>query len=153
MSDRVAITTGNNLYVNVESSAIRIEFGPEFGGGGPLDVHKIVFNDLDFADANTILAGFTLDTNLDGIDASRIHFYADSLAVNYANLNYPGGQFFPVAAGNGTTPEPSSLLLMIVGPAVAARRRARRQLRCETASHPAAKNKHLTFEQYPAIMD
>jgi hypothetical protein len=122
-SDRLALTDGKNLFVNVDPATIRIDFGPEFGGGGPFDFHEIVFSDLDFADPNTFLAGFTLDTNLDGMDANRIRFTADSLAVNYANITYPGGQFLTLLLQTATIPEPSTILLSIFGIALAASRR------------------------------
>jgi hypothetical protein len=108
-SDRLALTTGNNLYVNVEASQIRFEFGPDFGAGGFFDEHLIVFNDLDFLGTNRIISGVAVDTDLVGMDASRISFSHYSVVVNYANISYSGGQYLILTLQTSPLPEPSTL--------------------------------------------
>lgn len=111
-SDRIALTNGNNFYVNVEAFQIRFELGPESGGGGPFDEHFIIFDDLDFLNTSQIISGLTFDTDLVGMDASRISFSDHRVVVNYANINYPGGAYLILTLE--TAPEPAALALAVV---------------------------------------
>ena len=115
-SDRFALTTGNNLYANVEAFQVRFEFGPDAGGGGPFDEHLIVLNDLnfldtDFLDTSRIISGVAFDTDLVGMDASRISYSDHGVVVNYANINYAGGAYLLLTLE--TVPEPSALALAV----------------------------------------
>jgi hypothetical protein len=115
-SDRLALSTGDNFYVNVEAFQIRFELGPESGGGGPFDEHLIVLNDLnfldtDFLDTSRIISGVAFDTDLVGMDASRISYSDHGVVVNYANINYAGGAYLLLTLE--TVPEPSALALAV----------------------------------------
>jgi hypothetical protein len=110
-SDRIALTTGDNLYANVEASQIRVEFGPESGGGGFFEEHLLVFNDLDFIGASPKITGVTFDTDLAGMDASRISYTDHGVVVNYANILYSGGQYLILSLETTSVPEPATLVL------------------------------------------
>ena len=124
-SDRIALTTGNNFYVNVEAFQIRFELGPELGGGGPFDEHLVVFSDLDFLGTNLVISGVDFETDLVGMDASRISYSDHRIVVNYADINYPGGQFLILTLETSPIPEPATLAFtMIAGLSISIRRRS-----------------------------
>jgi hypothetical protein len=128
-SDRLALTGGNNFYVNVEATQIRFELGPDNGGGGPFDEHLVVFSDLDFLDTdfpgtNWIISGVTFETDLVGMDASRISYSDHGIVVNYADISYPGGQYLILTLQTSPIPEPTTFVLTtIAGFALPIRRR------------------------------
>src|SRR5262245_2740666 len=47
-ADTVALSTGSNLYINVEDTSLQLTFGPGGGSGGPYTPfqHFILFEDL-----------------------------------------------------------------------------------------------------------
>src|SRR5262249_9643976 len=119
---RVALSTGNNLYADVEDNRLLFTFGPESGSGGPFPPtgHYLLFQDL--SPGAPPITGITFLTNLDGFDASFLSFTPHSIKVGEGGINYSGGQFLTINAQ--FIPEPSVLFLSgIVFPAIALQRR------------------------------
>ncbi|MGQ3052183.1 MAG: PEP-CTERM sorting domain-containing protein [Roseateles sp.] len=84
-------------------------------------------NLLNFLGAPSITS-VTLDagSNMAGFDASRITFDADSIAVNWAGLNFNGNTRVVLNVNAGALPEPASYALVAValaGVGLAKRRR------------------------------
>jgi len=109
-ADTVALTGGNNLYLNVENSSLLFSFGPIQGAGGPYPPmgHFISFQDLS-SSAPTIV-GISYNTDLSGFTASDISFTANSVTVGYGGISYSGGQYLTIDLQ--FAPEPSVFALM-----------------------------------------
>jgi hypothetical protein len=86
--DRTALSTGDNLYFDIDASNIFLEFGPGSGGAPPGEVSLLVFSDI-----NATITGFSLTTDLSGLTASNISFTANEISVDYSDLTRSGGQF------------------------------------------------------------
>jgi hypothetical protein len=107
------LSTGDNLYVNVEDNRLEFLFGPHAGSGGPYAAmaHLIKFEDLS-PTAPTIGA-ISYQTNLAGFTRSNILFTGHSVTIGQGGIDYTGGQTLTVFLQ--FVPEPSSMLL--AGPA------------------------------------
>ncbi len=110
-SDRIALTTAGNLFANVEASSILLDFGPGPGSGGPIESHLIVFRDLDWIGTPGRITGFTFDTTLTGMDRNRISFTDDGVTVNYADLNFAGGEYLDIFLETSHVPIPAAAWL------------------------------------------
>jgi len=76
-----------------------------------------VFSNLDFGDGY-VLTGFTLSTNISGLDASDISFTASSLSINWLGIDpsetTDGSNLgtYTINLQVSAVPEPTSALLM-----------------------------------------
>ena len=112
----MALSTGANLYLNVEDTSLQLTFGPRRGSGGPYTPfqHFILFQDLS-PTAPTI-TGLTYQTDLPGFTASDLSFTAHTVTIGPGSLNYSGGQYLTINLQ--FVPEPSSVALIGIGVAV-----------------------------------
>ena len=112
-NDAIAISPGNNLFVNVEESSILIEFGPSGGSGGPSSSdHVIVIDDLDWVgDPSSVLTGITFDTDLIGFNSSFISFFDHRVEVQIAGLGWSGGQHLDMYLTTSAVPIPAAAWL------------------------------------------
>jgi hypothetical protein len=126
-ADTVALTIGNNLYVNVEDNSLLFSFGPSSGSGGPFPPmgHFILFQELS-PTAPTIRA-VTYQTDLTGFATSDISFTAHSVTVGYGGIDYSGGQYLTVNLQ--LVPEPCSFTLSGFGATLLIAFRSRTQCR------------------------
>jgi hypothetical protein len=86
-------------------------------------------SDLNFDDGSTIV-GFSFETNMEGLDASRISFTKDSVSVNWNSLAFNRDTYLRVNLDTDRTsvPEPASVLgLLAVGALGAGSARKRQQ--------------------------
>jgi len=115
-ADTVALSTGTNLYLNVEDTSLQFAFGPNGGSGGPYTPfqHFILFQDLS-PTAPTI-TGLTYQTDLPGFTASDLSFTAHTVTIGEGGLSYSGGQYLTINLQ--FVPEPSSVALIGIGVAV-----------------------------------
>jgi hypothetical protein len=120
-ADTVALSTGNNLYVNVEDSSLLFTFGPSSGSGGPYTPlqHFILFQDL--SPTAPVITAVTYETDLPGFVASDLLFTAHTITVGEGGLNYSGGQHLTVNLH--FVPEPNCFALVGVGTAMMTLRR------------------------------
>ena len=115
-SDKIALSSGNNEYVNVEASSILMDFGPEGGYSGPIENdHFIYFRDLDWIGDSRVITGLTFDTNLIGMDANRISFTSDSVTVKHADIEWYGGEFLNIYLETTQVPIPAAIWLFCSG--------------------------------------
>jgi len=135
-ADTVALSGGNNLYLNVEDNSLQFSFGPSGGSGGPFLPleHFILFQDLS-PTAPTI-SGLTYQTDLPGFEASNISFTAHSVTVGEGGIQYSGGQYLIVNLQFAAVPEPSSFALVGLGAVaiMAIRRCAASRVHCPRPS-------------------
>ena len=121
--DRVAVTGGDNLYVDVDEDLITIILGPQIGNGGPFD-HFIRVKDIDWlGDLGKTIESINIVTNIAGFDQSRISFTPDSVTFQLRDLTWQGSQFVYVALN--PVPEPASAALGLIGAVSLALRRRR----------------------------
>jgi len=128
-ADTVALTTGNNLYLDAEDNSLLFSFGPGHGSGGPFPAlgHFILFQDIS-PTAPTI-SGLAYQTDLPGFVAGDISFTAHSVTIGYGGIDYPGGQYLTVSLQ--FVPEPSSFALAGLGIVVFIAIRSRAQSRMD----------------------
>ena len=115
--DITSLSTGNNLFVDVEASSILIDFGPTNGSGGGLLDHAIVIDDLDWlGDPSGIITSITFDTDLFGFNSSFITFFDHRVEVQIGSLNWKGGQYLDIGLETSHgVPEPSIIWLLGTG--------------------------------------
>ncbi|MGH6647445.1 PEP-CTERM sorting domain-containing protein [Aquabacterium sp.] len=116
--------TGNGLldgeYIDVGSTAISGQLLAAFTAASGDTYNGLVFSGLNFGDGY-LLTGFTLTTNISGLDASDISFTSTSLSMNLLGIDpsvtTDGTSLgtFSVALQVSAVPEPSSALLMLLG--------------------------------------
>ena len=112
-SDKVALSNGNNLFVDPGASGIHIQFGPSNGSGLSVSEHLLIFSDLDFGGG---IANATYVTDLAGFTADRFSFTGSSVTVNFAGLNFPGGQYMDISLeAISAVPLPASLPFLVFG--------------------------------------
>lgn len=75
------------------------------------------FSDLDWTNGPGIITGVSLNTDVDGLDLSRISFGDDFVAVNFESLQLDSNDtFFEITlATSHSVPEPGSLALLCLG--------------------------------------
>jgi hypothetical protein len=115
-NDKITLSGGNNHSVNVEASSILMDFGPGGGDGGPIEnEHLIYFRDLDWIGDIRVITGLTFDTNLIGMDASRINFTSDSVTVKHAGIEWYGGEYLNIYLETSQVPIPAAAWLFCSG--------------------------------------
>ncbi len=60
-------------------------------------------------------SGYALSTNFDGLDASRITFTPDSVAVNMQGIQADAGDYFTITLSPSAVPEPADAALLLAG--------------------------------------
>ncbi len=123
-ADTVALSTGNNLSLNVEDTSLQFFFGPGGGSGGPYTPfqHFLLFEDL--SPTAPSISGLTFQTDLAGFTASDIIFTAHTVTVGEGGLDYSGGQHLTINLQ--FVPEPSSFALLGFAGAIIITLRTRR---------------------------
>lgn len=143
-ADKTAVSSGNNLYVNVEADRVRIDFGPSNGAGGGMPApHEILIEDIDWVgDVDATIAGYSLVTNIPTVTyapysniatvtSSRVRVGADFVGFTINNLEFQGteGYYVEILLTSSSIPvsEPSMVALVAIGLAgIASERRRRR---------------------------
>lgn len=99
--------------IDIGTLSIRIE---ENGGSNysPGAFNGMRFTGLDFG-GSSFLAGFTLTTNLAGLDAGDISFTDNSISYNAQGLAFPADYFIQLDLRATETPEPATLALLALG--------------------------------------
>ena len=91
----------------------------ELGGSGytPAAFNGINFSNLLFDDGS-LLTGYSLSTNLAGLDASRIAFTSNSISFNGQGLDFRTSPYFitlNLLTSAGSVPEPATWAMMLLG--------------------------------------
>ena len=126
-ADKVAMSTGNNHYFDVEDASLRITFGPQNAAGGPFAPleHFDLFEDL--SPTAPVIRGVTVETNVTGFLPQFVTFTPHTVTIGQGGLDFPNGRFITVNLQ--FVPEPSGFLLGMVVlagvPAIRARVRPR----------------------------
>lgn len=128
-------TAGDGLldgeYIDVGSTAISGQFLAAFTAASGDAYNGLVFSGLNFGDGYA-LTGFTLTTNISGLDVSDISFTSSSLSMNWLGIDpsvtTDGTSLgtYSIALQVSAVPEPSSVLLMLLGIPLLAGARLRR---------------------------
>ena len=130
--DLTNLSSGNNLYVDMDDLLIRLLLGPFGGSGGGFSDHLIRIEGIDFfGDAVRYLTGITIMSfgNISGFSLANITFADHSVIFNVGSWNWSGGQEIDVAltfSDSNSVPEPGSLTLLglgIVGLGIVRRRK------------------------------
>ena len=115
--DTVALTTGNNLYLNVEASSLQFTFGPDGGSGGYGDPMDVFIQFQDLSPAAPIITGLSYDSDLSGFGADRIFFTDHSVTIGIGGISWfttqPG--YLTVNLQVTQVPEPTQLELVGIG--------------------------------------
>ncbi len=139
-----------NLYtVNIEAESVHVVFraGPNtWDSGVPDGFNGLVATSLDGADGLTRVAGFSsISTSLGGgWDDSRASFEDNSVAFNWDHLSFTAGTYFDATLDLQVIPEPSMVVLVILGASVLLR------LRSRDAGCAGYKGTGVTHPCYPA---
>jgi hypothetical protein len=122
-ADIIALSTGDNHYLNIEDTSLQFYFGPSHGSGGPYtpSQHFVLFEDL--SPTAPPIVGLTYETDLQGSFASDLSFTAHTVTIGNGGLNWSGGQYLTVNLE--LIPEPSIFALLGIGVAVVAVRQTR----------------------------
>lgn len=118
---------GNGLldgeYIDIDSTTISGQFLAEFAASTGDSFNGLVFSGLNFGTGYE-LTGFTLTTNISGLDASDISFTASTLSMNWLGID-PSVTTDASSVGTYTitlqvspvsaVPEPSSAALLLMG--------------------------------------
>ncbi|MDJ0939902.1 MAG: PEP-CTERM sorting domain-containing protein [Woeseiaceae bacterium] len=118
--DSTAVSTGNNLFVDVDADVVRFIFGPNQSSGGPFDPfeHIIQVDDMDWVgDPTAFISAIEIVTDIPDFDFSRVIFGDDFVHLGFGNLNAPIGTFIDVflTFTHTDVPEPGTLLLLGIG--------------------------------------
>ncbi|CAH0351714.1 PEP-CTERM sorting domain-containing protein [Aquabacterium sp. CECT 9606] len=116
--------SGNGLldgeYIDVGSTSISGQFLAPFTAVSGDTFNGLVVSGLNFGEGY-VLTGFTLTTNISGLDASAVSFTTSSLSMNWLGLD-PSVTTDGTAVGTfslalqvSAVPEPSSALLTLLG--------------------------------------
>ena len=111
-SDLTALSTGDNMYVNMEAESILFTFGPSGGSGGGLPDHAIVIDSIDWVgEPDIFITGFTFYTDLVGFTDSLISFTDHKIEIQLGSLNWSGGQYLDVYLQTSAVPVPAAVWL------------------------------------------
>jgi hypothetical protein len=107
-------------YIDIGSNTISGRLLASFGSSDGDTFNGLIFSGLNFGTGYAI-TGFTLSTNISGLDASDISFTATTLSINLLGLD-PGNTTDGTGIGTYTitlqvsaVPEPASAALISVG--------------------------------------
>ena len=116
--------TGNGLldgeYIDLSGTTISAQLLAPFTSASGDSYNGIVFSDLNFGSGYAI-TGFTLTTNISGLDASDISFTATSLSINLLGLDPSnttdgsGVGTFSITLQVTAVPEPATASLALLG--------------------------------------
>jgi hypothetical protein len=102
--------------INIGDSSIRYDHPVIPTGFNSAAFNGFEFSDLDWVDAPGIITGFLLDTNIAGLDASRVTFGDDFIRINLQGLaGNTTNRFFDLTLQVEHVPEPATLALMGLG--------------------------------------
>lgn len=115
--DLTSVSSGNNLFVDVEAEYIRVQFGPSGGAGGGLSDHAIIVEGMDWIGSPSgIIVGLSFDSTLGGVNAGLFSFTDHSVEFQIGSLNWSGGQDVNIYLETlHSVPEPGALALLAVG--------------------------------------
>ncbi|MBE9049055.1 hypothetical protein IQ243_01250 [Nostocales cyanobacterium LEGE 11386] len=114
LSDLINQTDGtfDIFTLNPESNGFNVNFSVVIGFSFT-SFNGFRLSSLDFDDSS-ILTGYTLDTNMVGLEASRISFTSNTFSVNFQGLEADADTFIDVnfitSAVSTSIPEPSLMI-------------------------------------------
>lgn len=117
------IILGNSFRafdLDIDANSIRYDVLISVGNIGGLDP-------ISLFDIDSDITGYTFNTNITGIDASRLSFSADNFDVNFDGLTTQVGQFLEITLQTASVPEPSTLAIFVLGVIGLASRRYKKQ--------------------------
>ena len=105
-----SMLTGGTQTVDIGDNSIHYTFAASTGGGfNPVPTNGFDFTGLD---AGGVISGYTLTTNIAGLDASRISFTDSTLDIYMGALTVEASAFFDIVLD---VPEPGSMALVLAG--------------------------------------
>lgn len=104
-----AMLTGGTQTVDIGDTSIHYTYSGSGGGFNPVPT-----NGFDFVGLNPggAISGYTLTTNIAGLDANRISFTDTSLDIYMGSLVVEPSAFFDIVL---EVPEPGSMALVLAG--------------------------------------
>ena len=125
-----AFGANGELILDVEASSVGLVVGPglnpdpfqfadAFPDGTPVDFFGILYADLNWVNDPTgeIVGFLPIDTNIIGLDDSRVQFAPNAVAVDLKGLEITVGSYFEVGllTTHEEVPEPTTVALMALG--------------------------------------
>jgi hypothetical protein len=103
--------------IDIGGSSILFNLGTILSASFATDTFNgYIFSDLDWIGQPGAIVGVGLTTDIDGLDASRVSFGSDFVAVNFSALQLDGNDtFFELALEASHVPEPATLGLLGLG--------------------------------------
>lgn len=129
----LACSGGADLCHVLTAPTQTLDFGENsiryaYAGGGSADFLDVQHNRFQFTslyDAGTAITGVQLDTNIAGLDASRLSFGGHMVRVDMRGLQVDTGAYFQLNLLAAPVPEPASAALLLGGLALLVARRRR----------------------------
>ena len=84
-----------------------IDFNVLLSVGGILGLGPVSILDID-----SMITGFTFDTNIEGLDVTRLSFTDHSFNTDFDGLTVAPGQFLNINLVTASVPEPSTMSLL-----------------------------------------
>lgn len=95
-------TTIRFFDLDIDSDSIR--FDALIGIGNIVGLGPISIFDID-----SVINGYTFNTNIPDLDAARLSFSADSFSINFDGLSTSSAQYLDITLQTSSVPEPTSL--------------------------------------------